>query len=151
MKNEKKIHLRARAVIYKQGMLLLAHDYKMQWNYLPGGHIELGESAESALIREIQEEIDVACSIKRFLGCFEFSWKEKSGALDQEINFVFLVDSEELSIEHAPESKEPKMRFFWCPLDELKDNHFVPPRLITAIPEWLSQSNQNAWISEMAL
>jgi hypothetical protein len=43
------------------------------------------------------------------------------------------------------------MQFFWCPIDQLKENNFVPLRLITAIPEWLKQSNEKAWISEMVM
>lgn len=54
------LEVRVEAVIFNsRGELLLARHRKKGENYwvLPGGHIEFGESMESALQREIHEEL----------------------------------------------------------------------------------------------
>ena len=50
---------------------LLVAEYIGYHYFLPGGHVEVGESAENALIRELREELGVNCSIKQFLGVIE--------------------------------------------------------------------------------
>jgi len=57
------------AAIIKQGSTILATqrgygDHKDGWEF-PGGKIEPGETAEQALTREIQEELDITISIAR--------------------------------------------------------------------------------------
>ena len=50
-----KFHHIVRAVMIKDKKLVaeyIGHHY-----FLPGGHVEVGESAESALIRELLEEL----------------------------------------------------------------------------------------------
>jgi mutator protein MutT len=37
---------------------------------LPGGFIDLGETAESAIVREIQEELNLNISMMKFIGTF---------------------------------------------------------------------------------
>lgn len=51
--------------------------------FLPGGHIEHGESAENAFLRELKEETSVRCTIKKFLGCLEHSFEPGHSSLPQ--------------------------------------------------------------------
>lgn len=51
-----------RAVIIKDGKLLMIHSLKYDYYKLPGGGIENGETYEEALIREVSEES--GCAIK---------------------------------------------------------------------------------------
>lgn len=41
----------ARAVIRKDGQILLAQQRNKSWSFLPGGHVEPGEPVETALRR----------------------------------------------------------------------------------------------------
>ena len=69
------------AIIEKDGKILLAkrnHEpFKDYW-YLPGGHVEIGETAEQAIIREVKEETNLDFKPKFFMYVDEiipkFNW-----------------------------------------------------------------------------
>ena len=71
MNNQEKIHVISRAVIIDKNNILLCKTLELEisFYFLPGGHIENGESAENSLLRELQEETRFTCHIKKFLGC----------------------------------------------------------------------------------
>ncbi|PJE64045.1 MAG: hypothetical protein COU90_04195 [Candidatus Ryanbacteria bacterium CG10_big_fil_rev_8_21_14_0_10_43_42] len=66
-------HYRARAIITDGDYILLARAIGNGNTFLPGGHIELGEKAEEALVREIKEELGVDSTIRSFLDAVENS------------------------------------------------------------------------------
>lgn len=49
-------------------------DFKDGWEF-PGGKVEPGESLESALLREIKEELNSEIKIKRFIHTVEYSYE----------------------------------------------------------------------------
>lgn len=75
-------------VFNPEGKLLLIKSHKWKDKYvIPGGHIELGETIEEALKREVKEETGLAISDLEFLSLQEFVfdelfWKKK--------HFIFL-------------------------------------------------------------
>jgi 8-oxo-dGTP diphosphatase len=83
-------HHMARGIIINNNKVLLAHAIGHNNSFLPGGHIEFGESAPEALKREIQEEIGLSCYIEGYLGLVEHKW-EKNMELHCEINQAFKV------------------------------------------------------------
>jgi 8-oxo-dGTP pyrophosphatase MutT (NUDIX family) len=46
----------SRAVIVKDGKILLSHEYAVGWWLIPGGGMEEGETPEECCVREIEEE-----------------------------------------------------------------------------------------------
>ena len=54
-------HHLARGIVLRDGKVLLARAIGHQNTFLPGGHIEFGESAKDALKREVFEELGLAC------------------------------------------------------------------------------------------
>ena len=73
--NEKPtFHYLARGIVMADGRVLVAHQIGADNTFLPGGHINTGEGAEQALAREIEEEIGVRPTVKRFLGAVECAW-----------------------------------------------------------------------------
>ena len=48
-------------------------DYKDQWEF-PGGKVEPGETPEEALVREIQEELDVEIQVGDLIDTIEYDY-----------------------------------------------------------------------------
>lgn len=60
-----KFNFRVGAIIINDNKLLAMHDERSPYYYLPGGRVKLHEIAEEAIIREIQEELNIDCKIIR--------------------------------------------------------------------------------------
>ena len=65
------------AIIYKNGAYLATQrgygEFEGMWEF-PGGKIELGESRESALKREIQEELGIDITVNKFLCTTDYDY-----------------------------------------------------------------------------
>lgn len=59
MVDKKKIHIAAAVIVDDTGRLLLVRKRNTSYFMQPGGKLDAGESPESALIRELQEELDL--------------------------------------------------------------------------------------------
>lgn len=76
----------------KKQILLQKRADKQVWGF-PGGAVELGESLEEALIREIKEETGLEVSIKKLLGIYsKYEDHYPNGDIAQPITHFFLVD-----------------------------------------------------------
>ncbi|MED1201794.1 NUDIX domain-containing protein [Heyndrickxia acidicola] len=143
-----KFHHVARAIIQKgQSVLLLKADGYSN-SFLPGGHIEFGESAKMALPREIEEELGVKCEIGDFLGVCEHQWEE-SGQLHCELNQLFAVTSDELDAEMDPPSREGHLHFFWCHEKDLLEAKLEPSPLAPLIQQYIRGSMKVWWESTL--
>ncbi|MGI8307159.1 NUDIX domain-containing protein [Saccharopolyspora hattusasensis] len=80
----------ARAVIRRDGQLLLARQRTKSWSFLPGGHVEPGERVEAALVRELAEELGTAAKVVGFLGAVEHGYVEDD-VTHHEIYLVFEI------------------------------------------------------------
>lgn len=154
MNENKKIHTLARAIIIDQGHILLAHhpSWKQGHYYLPGGHIEHGESAGQTVLRELDEEMGIAFTLQRFLGCLEYSFQPNLGARichTHEYNFLFLATSPEIKAGVMPAQKEEHVAFAWAPLENLTSIHLLPEPLIQLIPAWSSFDLSQAFVTQM--
>lgn len=118
----------ARAVIRRDGRLLLARQRRKKWSFLPGGHVEPGERVEPALAREIAEELGTEAKLAGFVGLVEHGYVEDD-VTHHELNLVF-----EVAIGDAePVSQEDHLEFHWLPLDELADTDVRPGALKNAL------------------
>lgn len=59
MVDKKPIHIAAAAIVDDAGRLLLVRKRNTLYFMQPGGKLDAGESPESALIRELREELDL--------------------------------------------------------------------------------------------
>lgn len=138
------IELLSRGALTHDGKLLLTYNKKKKHMFLPGGHIEFGESAIAALIREIQEETGMTVKVNEFLAAVEHQWQ---GTKHQhcELNLIFHVMSTALSSRKAPESREPNIEFLWHPLNELSSINLQPAILRKELPKWLDEGSTSIW------
>ncbi len=113
----------ARGVCIKEGKLLICRAKGGKTAYLPGGHIEFGETGRAALCREIKEELGLEAKTGAFLGVVENSFLQH-GKPHAEINLVYeLILGEEAL---AATAQEDWIEFAWCPLAELKSARLLP-------------------------
>jgi 8-oxo-dGTP diphosphatase len=142
------IHVISRGVIVKDGKVLVCENKKKHFYYLPGGHVEHGESSAVALERELQEELGVRCVVGRFLGCFEYSFIPVVGKChNHEINLLFMIDAPTLASARAPQALEEPIAFTWIPLAELESIDFKPQPLPKLMIQWLMTDYHEALVT----
>lgn len=130
-------HLLARAVIRKDGHLLVVRADGQSHTFLPGGHHESNEGMETCLRREMNEELGVQATVRDYLGAVEHEWT-REGQVQYEINHCFAVDAPSLTPRSKPTPREEYLTFAWVPLDALADVDLQPPplrRLLAENPE----------------
>lgn len=113
----------ARGVAVRHGKILLCKAKGGSSTYLPGGHIELGETGREALVREIREETGLNSTTGRFLGVVENSFIQK-GKRHSEINLVYELDVE--SPDGSVNAAEDWIEFEWRELCELDAANLLP-------------------------
>lgn len=133
------IEIIVRAIIERDGKILLVRKPGKNYSFLPGGHTEHGESAKSALSREILEETGLKADVLEFLGVVEHYF-ETNNSFTHEVNLIFAVEltaAEVLSL-------EKHIEFFWHDIDDLASVNIQPyplANLLTSkgkIPFWAS-------------
>src|ERR1700760_3413531 len=118
----------ARAIIRREGQILVAGAAGTSSYWLPGGHVEPGELVERALAREIAEELGTESTITGFIGVFEQEYVHR-GAPRHELSFVF-----EVAIpEEDPVSQEDFMELRWVALDRLACTDLRPASVRDAL------------------
>ena len=140
--NDQKFHILARAVIHRDGHILLAHAKGAANTFLPGGHVETGESMHQCLKREIAEEFGGEAEIGDYLGAVEHAWIE-NGVENFEINHAFSVSLCHPVGVAAPESREPHLEFFWSSLADLEKHSLKPAPFIDLLQDDVIRSG--AW------
>lgn len=98
---------------------------------LLGGHVEFGERAAEALIREIQEEIEAECRILHLLEVVENTFTHE-GEPGQEVVFLYAAELADTSLygrDKIPMNEPDKDKIaVWTPLaDVLEGRVFVYP------------------------
>jgi ADP-ribose pyrophosphatase YjhB (NUDIX family) len=84
----KHIEAIARAVIIEAGHVLLCQHSRKGYCFLPGGHIEFGETAPQALARELVEESGVRIDVADLLALEDHAFRQR-GKRRHEFNFIF--------------------------------------------------------------
>ncbi|MBQ8137268.1 MAG: NUDIX domain-containing protein [Clostridia bacterium] len=68
-----KTRLGSRAVILRDGKILLSHETVTGWYLIPGGGVEAGETPEQGCIREVEEETGFCVRVlEPFLTLYEY-------------------------------------------------------------------------------
>ncbi len=127
-----------RGVCVRDGHILLCQPAKGGRAYLPGGHIEFGESAREALQREILEEMGLVSNAGQFLAVSENAF-DQHGERHCEINLVFALDIPHIAPPIDPLTKETWIKFVWVPFttEALDAINLLPRHLIYDLPHWV--------------
>lgn len=130
---------RVSAIIISEGKILAMHDERSPYYYLPGGRAKMGERAEDAIIRELNEELGITAKIIRPLWLNQGFFTEDVDKLRyHELCLYFLIDvtgTDLLSRGVSFSLKEGRKTnvFEWLDFSKLKDEYFYPIFLKTEI------------------
>ena len=128
------IEIISRAFIIREGKLLLCKALNGGHYYLPGGHVEFGENAESSLQREMIEECNQSITNIKFIGVFENKWGEPA---HHEYNMLYTAELSPESIEVV--SKEDHIAFEWVSFEKLGEVTFYPKEFLDRIVLWCKE------------
>lgn len=127
-----RFNYRVCAMMISGDMILAMRDENSPYYYLPGGRVELGETAQQAVIRELQEELDIAPTIIRPLWLCQNYFTEDVNALHyHELCIYFLMDitnTDLLSrgLRFTRTEGKHTLDFEWLKFSRLKDEYFYP-------------------------
>lgn len=137
METEGVIETLARGVCLMDGHILLCRNRKAGNVYLPGGHVEFGETGAEALVREIREEMGCGSRATGFMGCAEHFFRQK-GRPHAEINLIYRLEVDGVDPDLPPPCCESWIEFYWHPLAQLDETGLEPAVLRRLLPGWLA-------------
>ena len=128
--SEKHIETIARGVCIKDGKVLLCLPKDRSYSYLPGGHIEFGETGREALVREMKEETGLDATAGDLLGVVESQFVQK-GEKHCEINLIYEMRLRSCEVEElrGVKSQEDWICFDWVPCDKIDSANLLPPEM----------------------
>ena len=143
---EGKFNHRVAAVIMNKGKLLVMRDNGIGHYYLPGGRVQLHETAEQAVVREVFEELEIKSRIVRPLWIVQSYFSlDTTGEKFHEVAFYYLIDitgcdNEKLAqgLDLELTEKQTVHEFRWVGPEELENMYFYPlflKKMIKDIPE----------------
>ncbi|MDE7182459.1 MAG: NUDIX domain-containing protein [Clostridia bacterium] len=124
--------VRVRAIIINDGRLLAMHDDVSPYYYLIGGKVEINETCEAAILREVYEELDICAQIVRPVF---FAQNFYTDDLDKqkyhEICLYYLLDISKTDLlsrgdKFVMHEGKHTLSFEWLEINELKDKYLYP-------------------------
>ena len=137
--NRKKFNYRVCAIIISNNKILAMHDERSPYFYLPGGRVQMGETAEHAVVREVEEELNITPKIIRPLWLNQSFFTEDVDKLNyHEICIYYLMDISETGLLEKGErftlnEGHHIHDFEWLAFERLQDEYFYPIFLKTNI------------------
>lgn len=132
---------RVGGIAIHDGRLLVEHNVKHGFCFVPGGRVEYGENAVQALSRELDEELGGGVQVGRLV-IFSDNLFELDGIRYQEVSLYFLMDFSPghpiLGREGKFEAAEPNLVYEWLSLDSLEEAELFPRflrKLVLDIPQ----------------
>ncbi|MBR1871314.1 MAG: NUDIX domain-containing protein [Kiritimatiellae bacterium] len=123
------IEVIARGVAKRGGKVLLCKAKSSTTTYLPGGHVEFGEKARQALVREVREEMGIPSAASDFLGVVENSFTQH-GKPHAEVNLVYklVIDPSAPTV-----SQEDWIEFLWWDVADIASARLLPSEMIPIV------------------
>ncbi len=130
--DNKKFNYRVCAMIISDNRILAMHDERSPYFYLPGGRVAMEETAEQAVIREVQEELEITPKIIRPVWLNQAFFTEDVDNLRyHELCIYFLMDVSETDLlnngDTFTKTEGNHIHVFeWLEFSRLKDEYFYP-------------------------
>lgn len=108
---------------------------------LPGGHVELDEDTDSAVLREMHEELGYPIKIKKLISVNQNFFKTSTGKPFHEIGFYYICEAvNEADVcpndyvrEELDKGELKNLEFKWFTKDELKHIDFKPEFIVNCL------------------
>ncbi len=114
------------AIVIEDGEILLIkrgiEPFKGMWA-LPGGHVDYGETAEAAVIREAKEETDLDVEIIKLIGVYS---DPKRDPRSHSIGIAYLCKANEGQAKAGDDAAET----WWFPLTDLPELAFDHAKMV---------------------
>ena len=101
---------------------------------LPGGHVELGEDTDHAILREMEEELGYKVKIVKLVTIIQNFFKTKENTVFHELGYYYMVEPLDISkvnlndhvITELDKGKLVRLEFKWFTLEQLQEIKFLP-------------------------
>lgn len=130
--NDEKFNYRVCAIMIDNDKILAMHDERSPYYYLPGGRVMIGETAEQAVIREIEEELGITPKISRPLWLNQAFFKEDVDGLNyHELCIYFLMNITDTDLlskgnKFTLQERDHTHNFEWIEFSQLENEYFYP-------------------------
>lgn len=130
------IHVVSRSFLTHKDETILCRVKDATWFFLPGGHVENGESGKNSLIRELAEEIgNNNYSEPKFIGVCESVFKLDEEVSQHGVDLVYFVDiTGDFKIDT---NKVKHIEFITVKTQELSQYNILPTSLKEGIIEYI--------------
>ena len=135
---EGKFKFRVCGILEHDGKYLAVKMNNNNFFCLPGGHVELGEDTETAVQREMREELGYEVKIKKLVSINQNFFVGVDGRQFHEIGYYYIVNAinekninaSDYTREELDEGKIQHLEFRWFTKEELKDIDFRPKYIV---------------------
>ena len=127
---EYKLNIRAAGIIIHNNKVLAHRNMKKDTYHIPGGRIEIGESSEKTIKREIKEELGKDIEIIGYVSTIE-NFFEMDNKEYHEIYFLHRIEfekEEDKKIEYTLQNIEGKdyLQYEWLDIDRIEEYNILP-------------------------
>ena len=139
--NEGKFKFRVCGILEHNGKYLILKMNQNNFYCLPGGHAELFEDTEQAVLREMREELGYDVKINSLVAINQNFFIGNDGAKMHELGFYYIVNAvnkndintSDYYREELDKGKIQHLNFKWASKEELKNLDFRPHFLIDCL------------------
>ena len=122
---------RAAALIIQGGRLLVAKNVEHPLYYTVGGVVEINETSEEAVVREVYEETGCRLAVDRLAYVQERFFRAGGQALHEVVFFYLMKENPAMEIAENSFTDQETETLHWLPLDRLREYDLVPAFLKT--------------------
>jgi len=131
---EGKFKFRVCGILEHNGKYLAVKINRNKFYCLPGGHVELDEDTDSAVLREMHEELGFEVKIKKLISINQNFFKTDTGKPFHELGYYYVVEAvnekdinpEDYEREELDKGEWKHLEFKWFTKEELQKADFKP-------------------------